>query len=428
MKSLIRGLAAAVLLALASQAYAAPADNTASHYNPDAGSKQSVDACVIQQSSDGVTADPINSAHPLAVTGSVSVTPSGTQDVNTKQVNGTTTSTGAGATGAGSQRVTAAQDSTTVCGSAPGTAGTPSSNVITVQNVSSGTGSDSTGRSIAVGAALSDDPVSGAPVRAGVRARTSAITAVANDDTVDLVASTQGVLATIHDSTGADGSSNTVGALIDRNGSAIRNLSVGVSGFNGSLWDRFRTVSIGNNVAATGIAASGAYGQYLNNANQPAITTGNYGALQFAPDGALRTTGQRPATGDILDGYATVTATTGTTTLITVSAGRTWIGNLCASVDGNKAAAATGNGLVNATFLTTGTGVTPAAGTYWGLGTSIGANAATGTVGTQSANANCSPTFTTTAPAGNSTTINYATTCTSTTACAAHVSAIGNLQ
>lgn len=51
----------------------------------------------------------------LKVSGSF--TPSGTQDVNIKQIAGTSVLTGAGATGAGSERVTVAQDSSTVAGS-----------------------------------------------------------------------------------------------------------------------------------------------------------------------------------------------------------------------------------------------------------------------------------------------------------------------
>lgn len=58
-------------------------------------------------------------------------------NANTAQVNGVTTSTGAGAVGTGSQRVSVGQDTTTIAGSAPGTAGTPSSNVLTVQGASS---------------------------------------------------------------------------------------------------------------------------------------------------------------------------------------------------------------------------------------------------------------------------------------------------
>jgi hypothetical protein len=54
----------------------------------------------------------------------VTFTPSGTQDVNLKQVNGTTVLTGSGATGAGSERVTVAVDSATVAGSASLPSGT----------------------------------------------------------------------------------------------------------------------------------------------------------------------------------------------------------------------------------------------------------------------------------------------------------------
>jgi hypothetical protein len=71
------------------------------------------------------------------ITGTVTVT--GTSDVNLKQVNGITTSTGAGVTGTGSQRVGVAQDTTTIAGSAPGTAGTASANVVTVQGIGGGT-------------------------------------------------------------------------------------------------------------------------------------------------------------------------------------------------------------------------------------------------------------------------------------------------
>lgn len=77
----------------------------------------------------------VSSANPLPV--AASITPSGTQDVNLKQVGATTVLTGAGATGAGSQRTTVAQDITTVAGSAPGTAGTASASVLSVQGIAS---------------------------------------------------------------------------------------------------------------------------------------------------------------------------------------------------------------------------------------------------------------------------------------------------
>lgn len=60
----------------------------------------------------------------ITVDGTVTITPSGTQDENIKQVNGITVLTGTGATGTGSQRVTVAVDSATVAGSASLPAGT----------------------------------------------------------------------------------------------------------------------------------------------------------------------------------------------------------------------------------------------------------------------------------------------------------------
>jgi hypothetical protein len=63
----------------------------------------------------------VSPSNPLPVSPSA---PSGTQDVNIKQVNGHTVLEGAGATGNGSQRVTIAQDSTTVGGASSLPAGT----------------------------------------------------------------------------------------------------------------------------------------------------------------------------------------------------------------------------------------------------------------------------------------------------------------
>lgn len=280
---------------------------------------------------------------------------------------------------------------------------------------------DTSGRPQTVGAAADGAAVAGNPVL------TAGIDGSGNTQTI--LTGTDGALAANLAQWGGNGVSGILANGNDGAGNAFNGPRVYSFGLlkNGSTWDAARTASIGNAVAATGIAAAAPYGEYLTNANQPAITTGQYTALMTDPAGNLRTAPQRPTATDILVGYATVTATTGTTTLITVSAGRTWVGTLCASVDGNKAAAVTGNGLVNATFLTTGTNVVPAAGTYFGVSASIGANAATGTVGTQGSNQGCTP-FTTVAPAGNTTTINYVTTCTSTTACAVHVSAIGVMQ
>lgn len=75
-------------------------------------------------------ADGVNVALKATVAG-------GALSINTAQVNGVATSTGAGAVGTGSQRVTVGHDTTTIAGSSPGTAGTASANVVTVQGIAS---------------------------------------------------------------------------------------------------------------------------------------------------------------------------------------------------------------------------------------------------------------------------------------------------
>lgn len=199
----------------------------------------------------------------------------------------------------------------------------------------------------------------------------------------------------------ADGANNTL--AFPFNGGTVRQ-HVFPMVFNGTTWDRPRTASVGSNVAATGIAATAPYGQYTGNATQPALSTGNYGAAQLDPAGNLRTAPQRPTASDIVAGSIEVASGAGPTTIITISAGRTWVGTVCATITNSKAAAATGNGQSKATVATAGTGVVPAAGTYFEVNAFSGANAATGTAGTQAANFGCIP-MTVVAPAGNSVTL-----------------------
>jgi len=118
-----------------------------------------------------------------------------------------------------------------------------------------------------------------------------------------------------------------------------------------------------------------------------------------------------PVAADILNGYLNFSSTTGATTLITVPAGRTWVGHIGASVACRLTAASTANGRATATFTTAGTGVTPAAGTVLVIDSMAGTNAATGTVGSQGGNFGRVP-FTVIAPGGNSVTIAVAATAT----------------
>lgn len=97
----------------------------------------------------------------------------------------------------------------------------------------------------------------------------------------------QRVLATDNGTfVGFDGISNSQLAYMAMTG--VQNtgpLIVGSNIYNGSTWDRLRSATIGNAVAATGIAASAAYGEYLSTA--PAPTTGQYSSLQTDYTGSL---------------------------------------------------------------------------------------------------------------------------------------------
>lgn len=97
-----------------------------------------------------------------------------------------------------------------------------------------------------------------------------------------------------------------------------------------------------------------------------------------------------PAAAAILTGYQTFTATTGATTLITITAGKTAVGTFGGSLDCNVAAASSTACKARVVFATTGAGVTPAAGTFMACHVTGGANAATGTVGSNGA-APCGP-------------------------------------
>lgn len=56
-------------------------------------------------------------------------------------------------------------------------------------------------------------------------------------------------------------------------------------GWNGTTWDRLRTASVGNAVAATGLLAHAVYCEYLS--SLPTLTTGTYGASQCDSSGRL---------------------------------------------------------------------------------------------------------------------------------------------
>lgn len=614
----------AILALLPVLAWAAAADNTASQYKPTTGPVGGVNGVVIQQSSDGYNATPINAAHPLPVT--ATVTPSGTQDVNQKQVNGQTINVGTGAAGTGTQRVTTSTDSTigTVTNpvgmkGADGTAivsnanpvpvsdaggsltvdaaslplpsgaataalqsgvqsaaGTPNATAVTVQGNASGVAMPVSGTvSVTDGAgslnvivdssalpsgAATDASLTNGNLKstAGVelldsggtnKASISAAGAVKVDNSgvtqpisdsasVDAATGSGSITSAIAvfslDTTGYNGigvnvtsvgSGNTITsqqsndnstwtslvcARSDSSGSApTANFGTAAS-YNCGLSQRYYRVNVSvygsGTIAATytlrrsppanfvtqlsnvgGASGSGSTqaGNPLKiggvfNTTQPTVTngqvvdaqysargsalvtagveglsiktTGNAGAnfdqvigsavpanavmagfsdgtnTQFAKvsaDKAVMVTPVSPASGNILVGRQSFTSTTGATTLITITAGKTWVGVLNANVDCSEAAAGTVACKANATFTTVGANITPAAGTYFVCEATGGANAATGTVGSQGDNY-CSTPFTAICASG-SCTIAVAST-NAGTASLVEASAIGNMQ
>lgn len=89
-----------------------------------------------------------------------------------------------------------------------------------------------------------------------------------------------------------------------------------------------------------------------------------------------------PTTANVADGFVNVVAA-GTTTLVTVPAGRTWVGYVGCSCAITNAGAATTLGAIGAAITTAnGTGTaTPAAGSYARCDAEVGAQVAGGTVG-----------------------------------------------
>lgn len=143
----------------------------------------------------------------------------------------------------------------------------------------------------------------------------------------------------------------------------------------------------------------------------PLISTEN-------PDGtpySLPVDMAKPDAANVLTGRVATTATTAATTIVTVPAGRTWVGTVGASVSCAVTAATATEGRASAVISTAGTGVTPAAGVYLGVDAVAGANAATGTTGNGAANYGSAP-LAVVAPAGNAVTIQVATTNTGTVA------------
>lgn len=132
------------------------------------------------------------------------------------------------------------------------------------------------------------------------------------------------------------------------------------------------------------------------------------------------------ASPDVLAGFQTFAATTGATTVISVPAGRTWVGQVAITCAVQNAAAALAAGQATGVVSTAGAGVVPAAGNYVRCDAVAGANAATGTVGDSGDNS-VVVNMVVVAPAGNPVQV-QATSTIAGTGGQVSVSAIGLLQ
>lgn len=111
---------------------------------------------------------------------------------------------------------------------------------------------------------------------------------------------------------------------------------------------------------------------------------------------------------NVLNGNQNIAATQAATTIITVPAGRTWVGTVGASCSVEEDAAGTVAGRARCIFSISGANATPAAGNVFAVEARAGANAVGGTVGGEAQNFGWMP-LTVIAPAGNSVAVQVAT-------------------
>lgn len=130
------------------------------------------------------------------------------------------------------------------------------------------------------------------------------------------------------------------------------------------------------------------------------------------PTNPLQVSTAAPVAANILNGRQAFTATTAATTLVTVPAGRTWVGRIGASVACTTGPTATTAGQASAVFSVAGAGATPT-GNQFAVDAMTAGNQATGGPGTANSNFG-QALLTVIAPAGNTVTIQVTTTVTGT--------------
>lgn len=292
---------------------------------------------------------------------------------------------------------------------------------------------DTSGRVNVVGATAAGSAVAGNPLLLGISDGTNVQSVRAGSPTAE--PGSVGVLAVqLH----AQDGTNIVRLRSDTNnadglaGSATNNKLHTIAGqwlFNGTTWDRGRSVAVGDNAAATGIAAAGLMlfdGATFDRARSDGAATGalligGQGVAGTPAGGVLTVQGATsmtpvqtapaiPVAANVVAGTISHSTTTAAATLITVPQARVWIGTIGITAACQSPAANATTSSVRGLIATAGTNVTPAAGTVLAVEAKNGANSATGTVGTQGEAANAIPNFVVIAPAGNAVTLTAATT------------------
>jgi hypothetical protein len=133
------------------------------------------------------------------------------------------------------------------------------------------------------------------------------------------------------------------------------------------------------------------------------------------PDGTTSPSGETGSAiqaANVLDGRLALVVTTGAAAIVTVPAGRTWVGSLSITASIAENGADTVQASTIAILAVAGAGVTPPAGTVLSCSAYAGANVAAGTTGNAGNNNVTAPQVVVIAPAGNSVTINASTTIT----------------
>ena len=153
--------------------------------------------------------------------------------------------------------------------------------------------------------------------------------------------------------------------------------------FFGASWAREQVVS-GYPTFSEGDELWGRKTGTTNTKEDVTVTSGSLNVN--VTGGTVATTSSAPTAASIRAGSQSYTATQAATTIITIPAGNSWVGDVMISASVSTVAGTATAGQALGVVTTTGAGTTPAAGQVMDCEARNGANGATGTVGSQGNN------------------------------------------